>query len=439
MFRKASNVFSVILDDASVTTLPAEGAVVTSANLGNGSMVLVDPGMVRLSAAAFTALTDNQEFMIVQGRGTTQPLVKSPVITKGNYTTSIQNHVPVVQQVSTIGSDGTTGSLPSANDTSYFIKIRKNDNDAANRSQPTNIFGQFKTDGSATQSEVAFGLAANLIKNLDQEAAGTNGYILCEVLNSAAASNTEFGGLVNPTGNLTVVNGSKGVTMADTQDLAAGDYFRVDADATETLTAPVYKIASVDSGTEITLEVAYQGASNAALDDDFVHLIPAATGDAADFGIRLTGVAIDFDVNKLRNFMVTRFTPTFSDEDVTVTTSTGARSGSGVWQKVAMDEYMSYGYEGQNEMLATPPTLRDGVVKVPGIGANTALTSKYSTLNISWNEVIDGLVSKSGAQGNVIIHTNLTDNAGSGELGGSGSTGETLVTALGLTGTDFDE
>lgn len=439
MFRKANNVFSVILDDASVTTLPAEGAVVTSANLGNGSMVLVNPGMVRLSAAAFTALADNEQFMIVQGRGTNEPLMKSPVITKGNYSTSIQAHVPAVQQITVIGSTGTANSLPSANDTSYFVKIRKNDNDAANRSQPQDIFGQFKTDGSATQSEVAYGLAGNLIANLALEAAETNGYILCEVLIDTAASNTAFGGLGNVTGNIAVENGSKIMTMTDTQDLAAGDYFRASASATEAVTDPVYRIVTVDSATQITLDIPFQGTTDASVDDDFYHLIPSATGLADNFGIRLTGVAADFDVAKDRHYFVNRFTATFSDEDIVVTHSQGARTGTGVWQQVAMDEYMNYGYEGQNELIAVPATPRDAEVKVPGVGSNTALTSKYSTLNISWTETITGLVSQSGARGNVLVHCNLTDNSGSGILGTSGSTGETLVTAMGLTDTDFDE
>ena len=439
MIRNAKNVFSVLLDDETVTTLPAEGAVVTSANLGNGAVVLVDQGLVRLSAAAFTALLDTDKFMLVQGKGTSAPLVKSPLITKGKYTTSIQAHVPAVQQVTTIGSNGTTGSLPSANDTSYYIKVRKNDNDAANRSQPFSLFGQFKTDASATQSETAFGLANNFIANMAKEAAGTNGYILTEVLIDTAATNTAFGGLGNVTGNVAMTNGSKTMTMTDTQDLAAGDYFRVSTSATETITDPVYRIVTVDSATNITLDVPFQGTTDASVDDDFVHLIPSATGLADNFGLRLTGIASDFDVNKFRNYYANRFSAFFSDETITVTTSTGARNGSGTWQQVAMDEYMSYGYEGQNEMLSVPPTYRDSVVKVPGVGTATALLSKYSSLNISWTEDITGLVGQSGAQGNVILYTNLADSSGSGILGTSGSSAETLVTAMGLTDTDFDE
>ena len=58
-------------------------------------------------------------------------------------------HKAAQQQITVVGFNGTTGALPVANDTSFFIKIRKNDNDAANRSQPMSLFAQFKTDATA--------------------------------------------------------------------------------------------------------------------------------------------------------------------------------------------------------------------------------------------------------------------------------------------------
>lgn len=439
MLRKANNVFGVILSDVTIatSTLPSVGTAVTNDNLTAGAVVMVDGGNRRTTLATLAA---GDIYHIVQGRGPNHPLMKSAAIAKGNESISIQKHVPAQQQITVIGSNGTTGSLPAANDTSYYIKLRKNDNDEGNRSQPFSLFGQYKTGGSATQSGLARGLTANFILNMSREARGTNGYVLVETLIDTAATNTAFGGLGNPTGNLAVVKGSKGVTMTDTQDLAAGDYFRVDASATETLTAPVYRIDTVDSATKITLTVAYQGASNAALDDDFVHLIPSATGVADNFGIRLTGVESMFDVNKFRNYFANRFTATFSDADTTVLLVQGARNGSGVWQAVAMDEYMNYGYEGQNEMLAVPPTNRDAVVKVPGVASQTALTSKYSTINIKWKTDIDGLVSSSNGEGNVLCHLNLEDSSGSGILDtGTANTGETLAAALGLTAGDLDE
>lgn len=440
MLRKADNVFSVIVDDNTVA-LPGAltvGTVVTNDNLTEGAVCLVDMGNRRMDNAAFTALANGEQFRIVQSLGANQPLMMSPVITVGHFTTSIQRHLLAVQQVTTIGSNGTTGSLPAANDTSYYIKIRKNDNDAGNRSQPFSLFGQFKTDGTATQSEVAFGLAGNLITNLAKEAAGTNGYIRCEVLSDDAATNPNL----TTAQNWTFTNGSKIASAAsdatDGGGLAAGDYIRVTGAATETVTDPVYRVVSIDAAADtIELDIPFQGDTVTTANTN-LHLIAAVDGLAGNFGIRLTGRAADFDVNKMRDYYVNRFTATFSDADTTVTTSTGARNGSGQWQQVAMDEYMSWGYEGMNEMIAVPPTNRASAVKIPGVGGETALTSRYSTLNIKWDETITGLVGQSGAKGNVIFHVNLDNTDPLGILDTTASSGEILVEALGLTATDFD-
>ena len=75
MLRKANNVFSVLVDDNSNTTLPAAGSVVTAANIGNGAVCLVNLGMVRLDAVAFAALADTDKFMLVQGKGASAPLM----------------------------------------------------------------------------------------------------------------------------------------------------------------------------------------------------------------------------------------------------------------------------------------------------------------------------------------------------------------------------
>jgi len=442
MLRPANNVFSVVLDDETVTTLPAEGVVVTSANLGNGAVVLVNEGLVRLSAAAFTALSATDKFMLIQGKGTSSPLMKSPVITKGAYATSIQKHLPAVQQISTIGYNGTAGSLPSANDTSYFIKLQKNDSDAANRSQPASLFAQFKTDATATQEELALGLVENGIVNMIDEPA--NRYLtfsaLCDEAGAALAA-TGAGAVANlvfTKGSRVVESALVGVTATLTSGgiaLAAGDVIKVAA----ATTSSIYKIKSVVLGTattktKITLTYAFQEAT-ATVAIGTARRILAAASILAECGVRVTGNVADFDVNAFRNYYSNRFTASFSDTATLITTIQGARNGSGVWQQVAMDEYMSYGFEGQNGMIGVPPTMRDQTVKIPGVSGATAALSRYSTLNISWTETITGLVSQSGAKGNVVLYTNLD---AAGVLATSGSTAETLVVAMGLTAADFD-
>lgn len=434
MLRKANNVFSVILSDvAQVTTgLPAVGTVVSDSNLAIGAVVLTDVGLRRINA--LSGLADGEQFFIVQGKGAGNPLMKTPVLTKGKVKISIAKFRPAVQQVTVVGYNGTTGALPVASNTDFWIKIRKNDNDAANRSQPMSLFaGPVKTDATGTQAELAELLATNGVKNFSDEPA--NGYLRFEIISSG--TDAAIAGTITPGGFFGVTYGSKVVTLTGSvTNVAAGDFIKLGGTST---TTAVYKVEAVDSPNTITLAWAYQG-ETASIAVASVRRITAAVAATADFGVRLTGAQAPFDVNAFRDYYANRFTVTFSDSTTLVTHVQGARNGNGMWQQVGMDEYMSYGYEGQNDMLAVPPRFRDQEVKIPGVAGNTALTTKYSAVTIAWEEGISGLVSMAGGKGSAIIWLNLADNAGSGILATTpDNTGETLATALGLTASDLNE
>jgi hypothetical protein len=431
MLRKANNVFSVILNDVNVasTALPAVGTVITNANLPAGAVVLCDLGLRRMSNTEYAALANGDQYFVVQGKGVNQPLMKSPVITKGTAKFTIAKHKPAVQQVTTVGYNGTTGALPVVNNSDFYIKVRKHDNDAANRSQPMSLFaGPVKTDANATQEELAFALVASGIKNFAKEPA--NGYLKFEAL--VAGTQADWVGTAT---NLSFTNGSKVALFTDGSGVAS------------TATAPAvgailrvlgvaYKITA-SSTTSVTLNYAYQGDTGLVAGGTTAATQAGIVGTPGDYGVRLTGVQAPFDVNAFRDYYANRFNVTFSDTSTLVTLVTGARNGNGVYQQVAMDEYMNYGFEGQNDMLAVPPRFRDQVVKIPGVGGNTAATSKYSALNISWEEGISGLVSASTARGNVVVYLNLDS---SGDLDtATANNGETFVEALGLTAAAFDE
>lgn len=421
MLRTADNVFSVVLDKnatttAAVNTAVAVGAVVTKDNLPDGGIVLVDAGMRRMNAAAYAAA---DRFRLVQGRGTTKSLMISPMLTKASATISSSNYRLPVQQVSVVGYNGTTGALPIANSTDFFIKIRKNDNDAANRSQPMSLFaGPVKTDATATSIELAESLVKNGTENFSDEPA--NNYLKFEMLNAGARTASTATGTVT----LTFTNGSKLVTAsAATASTAVvvGDFISV---AAATTTA-VYKVTAKDAGGNLTLSTAFNGTTATIVSSAANIRVAAATAAAAASGVRLTGIQADFNVNSFRNYYVNRFTVTFSDVSTLVTT-TGARTGSGVWQQVAMDEYMSYGFEGENSMLGVPPRMRDQEVAVDG---------KYGCIEVSWTENIQGLVSLQAGKGSVLFYINL--QAG-GALGAT-SSGVDVATILGVAAADVQQ
>ena len=406
MFRKANNVFSVLLSDASATTAALNtavgaGSVVTNLNLPIGAVVVCDMGMRRLNATSYGLLTATDKFFIVQGKGATQPLMKSPAMTKGMVATSASKFKAAVQQVNIVGYNGTTGALPVANNTDFWIKVRKRDNDAANRSQPMSEFaGPVKTDASGTQAELAVALVASGYRNFtNQEPA--NGYLKLEAIASATSA------AVTGSTSLTFTYKSKVVTItgAATGNVAVGDFLRVGGSAA---TNAVYRVAAV-TATAITLSTFFVG-DTTTLTVANVHVITAANAATANFGVRLTGVEAPFNVNSFRDYYANRFTATFSDSS-TLITVTGAQNGNGVWQQVAMDEYLNYGFEGQNDQQATPSVPRDQVVKIPGVAGNTAQSARYSTLTFNWTEEILGLASVNKPQGSVILHCNLTNVA----------------------------
>jgi hypothetical protein len=451
MLRQNSNLFSVILSDVdqASSALPAVGTVVTSSNLAKGAVVLTDLGLRRMSNTEYAALANGEGFFIVQGKGASKPLVKTPRLTKGQVSIKTSKHKAAVQQVTTIGYNGTTGALPVANDTNFWIKLRKNDNDAANRSQPMSLFaGPVTTDASGTQAELADLLIKSGIKNMADEPA--NGYVAFEgICDEGGTANTVVAGtdltyfqFVKGSKTVTGIIGAGGSPALGTDEvidvIVAGDYLRVGAATTDA----VYKVTAVTAGTAttpatMTLDVAFQGESVdiAYGSTDF---ITAAAAAAAEWGVKITGLPASFDVNKFRNYYANRFTATISDTDTLVTLNTGAQNGNGVWQQVALDEYMHYGFEGQNEMLAVPATMRDQEVKIPGVGSITSATAKYSVLALEWTEGHNTLVTSHGAKGTVLCYLNL-DSAGDLNTG-TENTGETLAVALlGSIGTNLDE
>lgn len=436
--RQNRNITYTLLSDVTKLTsaLPAVGAVVTDANLEQGAVVMTDMGMRRTT---LSSLANGDGYFIVQGKGAGLPLVKSPKITKGTEKITGTKYKAPRQQITTIGYNGTTGSLPVANDTSFFIKVRKNDNDAANRSQGQSIYAQYKTDASGTQQELAAGLVNNAILNTALEPA--NGYVKFEVISDGTAAVVSDG---TQTQDAVVVNGSYTISLVDTGTSTAGNTggiaSAIPVGSTLNIAGATYVVTALNANV-VTLNIPYQGTTGTVTGGTTVATQFSKLTAVTNYGIRITGVAADFDVNAFRNYFVNRFTATFSDDSTLVTPIQGAIQGNGVWQQVALDEYMTYGFLGQNEMLGVPPMPRSQEVKIPGKLGQTALTAKYSPVSIEWAEVTPGeLIAVIPARGSVIIYFNLADNAGSGILDtATANTGETLAAALGLTPSSLDE
>ena len=384
-FPKNNNVRYAMIGNNSTNGSQPDGTLAVPSNISDGDLLVVDGDNNILSNAgstrAFSAVAADEPIRICQYSSTGKHLF-SPSFTKGTTTIPAQDTdaVAAVQQVSTIGFDGTSGALPVANDTNFFLKIRKNDNDAANRSQPTALWGQFRTDASGTQFELAVGLVGNLQKNIEAE---VEPYVFADLLaDDNGSANTGAGTVTVAAGGTTVTFG----TDVDA-NVSVGDYIRIDESVggSPDDTDPWYRIVSIDTGTEsLTIDRPYAGtaAVSGAAQGNVVYATAGTLGSVAS-GIRLTGRPSAFDVDRYRNYFVNRFTPTFSNAATPVALKTAAKSGVGTPEQVAIEEYMSYGNMGENQLLSVPPVKRTQKVDLSAIG--------YNSLALVSNAEVQGL------------------------------------------------
>ena len=403
--RRQDNVAYAAIANAT-TAAPAAGAKATNVTIKGGQVALVDEGNIILDAAAYTALPSDARVRIIQNVGGSVlggdgELVASATLTKskirlgksdkaGAPTASATGSISVFsaaqQQITRIGFNGTTGALPTTTvETNFFIKLRKNDNDAANRSQPNSLFAQFRTDVTGSQEELALGLVKNGILNMSTQPEGNNGYVRFEAINAAA------GTAITGPANFTVENGSKTVAISAAvtgATLVVGSLIRFGTAVTD----PVYKVADL-TATTITLGHAYQGVTGIILLAN-VEAILAGAPFGNQFGIQMTGVVSDFDVDAFRNYYSNRFTATFSDTSTLNTHVQGAKDGTGMWQQAAMDEYMSMGNQGENSMLGVPPRKRS---------ASVEKNAQYDILRLTADEDIFGLTSSNTESGSVLL------------------------------------
>jgi hypothetical protein len=217
--------------------------------------------------------------------------------------------------------------------------------------------------------------------------------------------------------NLVFTKGSKEV-VSDTNNVTVtnvnvGDVIKVAA----ALTTSVYKVTAVSNGTattpaKITLNYAFQE-ETATVAKATARVITSAAAAAAEFGVRLTGVAAPFNVEALRDFYTNRFTATFSDDSTLVTHVQGATEGTGAWQRV-------------DSMIGVPPAPRDQYIVEGG---------KYSAIEVRWTESMNTLVTAHAADGSVLVYAQLDDV---NEDIPNTEAGDDLIIALGFSSGDLD-
>ena len=358
----------------------------TGANI-NGSGFLVDGAGVPVS-----------KIKLIKDRGDGLPLQQVVLTLPSVATYTGTAHVDASEQVSYIGNNGTTGtitgSLGPVTSNFFIIKLEHTPNSFIYGKRPASYkYGTYQSTGSDTDNTVAENLVKSLIQNFRANRT-TDWRVRSEVVCNAAA-----GSAVGFT-SVTLTKYSKAVTVVGTVP-AVNDVLRI-ADAgvtTVDATTAVYKVTAVN-GQVITLNYAYQGPSGSTLAADCADI--TALYAAASAGIKITGIKQKYDVNRWRQYDKVRFNTLLEGfgSDTPVDT-TAALDGTGVYEQVANDEYISWGDEGQVFVDQVPPLFRE---------QDAVSTASYTPLNIGWLDRLPSMIGAGENRGAIINYFAVYDD-----------------------------
>lgn len=344
--------------------MPTSGTIKTYSDISNdGQIALVNGANTVISPASIVVAGNtyyDKEVRFVVRNGT--ELVFSPWFQgKDVANAASATGLADTQQVTYVGYNGSAYSLDAFDQNEYILNIEIKDEDVATGVYPYMKHAAYYSDTTATQAEVALGLVSSAIANFARESQSKIQFdAICNAA-VTAANGTKTGQEV------TVVKGSKVLTFETDvtytagggSTLVVGDFVRIGTVGGGTaLTSPVYKVTAI-STVYVTLDRAVTNASGT-YDDaggtSDIEIIPAATGVAANWGIKMTGIARTNFVPGEQKHYLTTFLVTLARgfQSTVVTYTTKAAYGRGTYQKVAEDEYLAQGFSGKKVYVGVP-------------------------------------------------------------------------------------
>jgi hypothetical protein len=367
---------------AGTPTTAVNGTIIAASDtyLLDGEMAVVNSHNKVLSATS--VLTDDivaeSGIKILLRNGT--HIISSDMIKQANIV-GVKGVVDsaAVQQVSYIGYNTSSGSIAASNSKLYVVRVNLKEQDQTGQGQQIVLNSPYKSDASATQAEVANGLALALSNTMCRQ---TVKPIKVELINSTATGSTN---IMDYT--VTIVKGSKIVTVgtncqyASGTELAAGDYLRFHTGVTGTHSTGdgIYKVVTIDSTTQFTVDRPIEESSQSMTHvHSHAEVLPAATANAANFGIKLTGIARTFSLPIYRNSIVS-FTvgldSTLAFGATKVSYTTAASLGNGTYAQIAQLEWDLQGNRGN-------PYRGDSLYVTPTALAST--TATYDQISITY-------------------------------------------------------
>lgn len=288
------------------------------------------------------------EFIFRNSKGVlnkTRPFTSADIVGSPVYMATTARQ----EQVTYVGYNGVSGSMDAANSTYYGLKLVLNHTFGMLNNSPLMLTIPYQSDSSATQSEVAAGLAIAGTKVLNRQA---HKPIKIERVNSGAQ-------LVD-LDNLSFVHGSTYFTSADddTANILVGSIIRVEEPENdgEAVTDPCYVVVgAVGAGAACVYELdqPFQGVTNAEHDH-------CGTVTEGNWGLKFTGISVtdaNFDPVNDEPFVV-NFDVELGEnfETATVTESVQSFIGRGTYQLIAAQEAYTQFQNKTREVSAYPRT-----------------------------------------------------------------------------------
>jgi len=273
-----------------------------------------------------------------------------------------KNYAASTEQKTAIGFNGTSGAIAVTNSENYIMHLVRKDWSATwGEHGSYKLLAAYESDASATQTEIAFGLLTNALKNLGIEKQ-KSGVEVTKVglINSATAVTTN-----DFVGNCVVVNGVAALTVASSgqyatsTDVVVGDYVRLGATTATgiTVSANIYRVTTISGSTTkiYTLDRPVVEPSGTYSTGTGTEVVPKATAEAANWGITLESLPVKF-IPGLFKFQNITFDVTIGGFGATpVTELTVPYKGVGTYKEVAELEWELSGNRGEGYKVASYP------------------------------------------------------------------------------------
>jgi len=375
----------VCRDVGTKSTANATGTTIDAYDdLKDGEIVVVNPHNVVIGATEILtdAIVAKYGFKFIVRKGT--ELFHSDLMKIDNIRScdGIADSAAAAQ-VSFIGYNGTSGSIEVNDNVPYVPRFIFRWNTRGGEGNYSIIDGVYKSGASAVQSDICIGITDSLDNAMSRQGY-TEPIVLNAICSATHVAANDFDG------NLIVTQGSKVLSAASSgqygggTDIAVGDYIRIDADGSDAVTVAdsVYEVKELSGTTTkyITLDRPVKESSRTdATGNQYNEVISAATGDAANWGIKATGQTRQFDPGKYRDSVV-EFEIGLNDSfgATGITYNTAAARGIGTYNQIAQLEWELKGNLG---LVYAEDHLQPNFTLVAN---HTGTDAMYDQIAISW-------------------------------------------------------